>query len=180
MGLLDDMPDGLLGLLRNGAQNRFSSADPIAGDANDLPSWARSQQQRLPFSFAGPGLFADIPASSPSRVGTTVPPARSEYSPAGSGDADGALGNYHAGVRSASTLNMDPRNTAIGGSYFPKQNFDQSSQQAGITSDKSAYCRAMANICIQECHGVRSGFDTFGPFRACMRTCMHNAGCLDF
>lgn len=54
------------------------------------------------------------------------------------------------------------------------------SQQAGITSDESSYCRTMHNICVRQCEGMLRGLDPFGPFRACIRTCMHNAGCLDF
>jgi hypothetical protein len=53
-------------------------------------------------------------------------------------------------------------------------------QKVGITSDQSSYCKTMRNICIQECDHTLYGIDTFGPHRACIRTCMHNAGCLDF
>jgi hypothetical protein len=66
MGLLNDYSDDLLRLIRNAAQNRNPNANFGAGDANDLPPWAPRQQQRLPLSFAGPGLAADVTASSPS------------------------------------------------------------------------------------------------------------------
>jgi hypothetical protein len=38
MGLLNDLPDSLLDLIRNAAQNRNRSADLGTDDANDLPS----------------------------------------------------------------------------------------------------------------------------------------------
>jgi hypothetical protein len=73
MGLLNDFPDDLLELIRNAAQNRSPSANSGAGSANDLPSWVPRQQQRLPLSFAGPVLTADINASSPSPPGAAFP-----------------------------------------------------------------------------------------------------------
>jgi hypothetical protein len=74
MGLLDGLPDSLLKLIRNAAQNRNPNADPGAGDANDWPSWmAHARQQRPPLSLAGPGLAADVDASSPSRAQSADP-----------------------------------------------------------------------------------------------------------
>jgi hypothetical protein len=64
------------------------------------------------------------------------------------------------------------------GSGWP-QGLGSPRQQAGITSDQSSYCRKMHDICIRQCE-VSPGLASFGPFRACIRTCMHNAGCLDF
>jgi hypothetical protein len=62
MGLLDDLPYGLLNLIRNGTQSRIPNGNFDAGDANGFPS--QVPQQRLPLSFAGPDLTADITASS--------------------------------------------------------------------------------------------------------------------
>jgi hypothetical protein len=73
MGLLNDSPYGLLGLLRNGVQDRLSNADSSSDDASDLASWARRQQQRLPLSLAGPSLIADLSQSPPSRFGSVGP-----------------------------------------------------------------------------------------------------------
>jgi hypothetical protein len=68
MGLLADLPDDFLNLIRNAAQSRNPKIDFGADDANDLPSWVpQGQQQRPPLSLAGPGLTADVPVSSPSR-----------------------------------------------------------------------------------------------------------------
>jgi hypothetical protein len=70
MGLLNNnFPDDLLELIRNAAQGRSQSANSGAGSANNLPSWVPRQQQRLPLSFAGPGLTANVTASSPSQPG---------------------------------------------------------------------------------------------------------------
>src|SRR5438105_5934486 len=78
MGLLDDLPDGLLKLIRNAAQNRSPNADLGADDAIDLPSWLpRRQQQRPPLSLTGPGLMANIDASSPS-TGRSADPLRAQ------------------------------------------------------------------------------------------------------
>jgi hypothetical protein len=82
MGLLNDSPYGLLGLLRSGAQYWSPNPDPGAGDANDLPPWARRQQQRLPLSFAGPGLIADNTTSPPNQPGSTISPASPAEAPA--------------------------------------------------------------------------------------------------
>jgi hypothetical protein len=112
-------------------------------------------------------------------LGSAGAPTRTGYAPDGSSANGGSFGDSYAYVRSAPTLNVDSRGTAIAEPYSPKQNSNQS-QQAGITSDKSSYCRTMRNICIRECEGILGGPDAFGPFRACMRTCMHNAGCFDF
>jgi hypothetical protein len=71
MGLLDDLPYGLLNLIRNAAQNQNPNASSGAGDANDLALRLPRQPQRLPLSFAGPDLTTDITASSPGRPGTT-------------------------------------------------------------------------------------------------------------
>jgi hypothetical protein len=111
--------------------------------------------------------------------GSAGAPARTGSAPDGSSAGGSSFGDSYAYVRSAPTLNVDPRGTAISGPYPPKQNSNQS-QQAGITSDKSSYCRTMRNICIRECEGILGGPDAFGPFRACMGTYMHNAGCFDF
>ena len=62
MGLLDDLPDSLLKLIRTAAQNRNPNVDLGADNAIDLPSWV---PQRPPLSLAGPGLAADINVSSP-------------------------------------------------------------------------------------------------------------------
>jgi hypothetical protein len=68
MGLLDDLPDSLLKLMRTAAQNRNPNVDLGADNAFDLPSWVpQRQQQRPPLSLAGPDLAVDIPAGSPSR-----------------------------------------------------------------------------------------------------------------
>ena len=78
MGLLDDWPDGWLKLIRNATQNRNPNADPGADDAIDLPSWLpRRQQQRPPLSLTGPGLMANIDASSPS-TGRSADPLRAQ------------------------------------------------------------------------------------------------------
>jgi hypothetical protein len=70
--------------------------------------------------------------------------------------------------------------TTPGADTAPPSTLDPKDRQAGIQSNESVYCRTMHGLCRQQCYGARVGFDTFGPFRACMRTCMHNAGCLDF
>jgi hypothetical protein len=67
MGLLDDLPYGLLNQIRNATQSRVPNANSGAGDVDDLPSWAPRQPPRAPLSFAGPDLTADIAASSPGR-----------------------------------------------------------------------------------------------------------------
>jgi hypothetical protein len=64
MGLLDDLPYGLLNQIRNAAQYPNPNVNSDAGYANDLPPWAPRQPQRAPLSFAGPELTADIAASS--------------------------------------------------------------------------------------------------------------------
>jgi hypothetical protein len=80
MGLLDDLPDSLLKLIRTAAQNRSQNADVGADNAIDLPSWVpQRQQQRLPLSLAGPGLAADINASSPSPSRSADPYARNRW-----------------------------------------------------------------------------------------------------
>jgi hypothetical protein len=78
MGLLDDLPYGLLNQIRNAAQNQIPNAYSGAGDVNDLPSWVARQPQRAPLSFAGPDLSADIAASSSSlpRAGVPLPQAQ--------------------------------------------------------------------------------------------------------
>jgi hypothetical protein len=53
-------------------------------------------------------------------------------------------------------------------------------QKIGITSDQSIYCRTMRKLCHNQCFEMIFGRDAFGPYRACVRTCMHNAGCFDF
>jgi hypothetical protein len=40
MGLLNDLPYGLLNLIRNAPQNQNPNANSSARDVNDLPSWA--------------------------------------------------------------------------------------------------------------------------------------------
>jgi hypothetical protein len=67
MGLLDNLPYGLLNQIRNAAQNRIPNGDFNADDANGFPSRVPPQQQRLPLSFAGPVLTADTTAASPGR-----------------------------------------------------------------------------------------------------------------
>src|SRR5882757_3147979 len=69
MGLLDDLPYGLLNQIRNATQSRVPNAYSGASDVNDLPSWA----PRAPLSFAGPDLTADIAASSSSQPRASVP-----------------------------------------------------------------------------------------------------------
>jgi hypothetical protein len=102
MGLLNDLPYGLLGLLRSGAQYWSPNPDPGAGDANDLPSWARRQQPRLPLSFAGPGLISDITTSPPNQPGSTVPPA-------GPAEVPAAIGpSWPPGNRSADLTRTQP------------------------------------------------------------------------
>ena len=78
MGLLDDLPYGLLNQIRNATQSRVPNANSGAGDVDDLPSWAPRQPPRAPLSFAGPDLTADIAASSSSqpRAGTSLPQAQ--------------------------------------------------------------------------------------------------------
>jgi hypothetical protein len=73
MGLLNNFSDDLLKLIRNAAQSRNPSANSGAGDTNDVPSWIPQRQQRLPLSFAGPDLAADMTASSSGRPGATFP-----------------------------------------------------------------------------------------------------------
>lgn len=53
-------------------------------------------------------------------------------------------------------------------------------RKVGITSDQSSYCKTMKNLCHNQCFGMVFGRDAFGPYRACVRACMHNAGCFDF
>jgi hypothetical protein len=67
------------------------------------------------------------------------------------------------------------------GAPEPTSNSNQNDiQKVGITSDQSVYCKTMKNLCHNECVGLAFGRDAFGPYRACVRTCMHNAGCFDF
>jgi RHS repeat-associated protein len=65
MGLLDDLPNGMLQLIRSGAQNWKPNVDLRAGDTTDPTSWVPQQQQRPPLSLAGPGLPAGIDAPPP-------------------------------------------------------------------------------------------------------------------
>src|SRR6266702_5990096 len=69
-----------------------------------------------------------------------------------------------------------------GGPYSPIWNLDQDGaiRNVGITSDQSVYCKTMKNLCHNQCVGLALRPDGFGPYRACMRTCMRNAGCFDF
>jgi hypothetical protein len=75
-----------------------------------------------------------------------------------------------------------PQYAAAGGPYSPIPDFSQNGgiQKVGITSDQSIYCKTMKNLCHNECVHLALRPDGFGPYRACMRTCMHNAGCFDF
>jgi hypothetical protein len=81
MGLLDDLPVGLLQLFRNAGQNRRQFADVGADGTSDLLPWTGPEtQQRPPLGLAGPDLTANIPAGSPSRdwsadLRRTQPPA---------------------------------------------------------------------------------------------------------
>jgi hypothetical protein len=81
-------------------------------------------------------------------------------------------------------VSQDPLTRYAGttsGPNNPTLNSNQSDiQQAGVTSDKSVYCRTMRNLCHQQCFDLIFGRDAFGPYRACVRTCMHAAGCFDF
>jgi hypothetical protein len=102
MGLLDDLPYGLLNQVRNTAQNRNPYANSGTGDANSFPSWAPRQQRRAPLSFAGPDLSADIATSSPSWPHAAVPLPH----PA---DASGAINlSWLRGDRSADVLRAQP------------------------------------------------------------------------
>jgi hypothetical protein len=72
-------------------------------------------------------------------------------------------------------------NVAASKPYSPILNPSQSNiQNVGITSDQSIYCKTMKNLCHNQCVGLALAPDGFGPYRACMRPCMHNAGCFDF
>jgi hypothetical protein len=91
----------------------------------------------------------------------------------------------HAQVPSSlDVVSQDPPTRYAGttsGPFNPTLNSDQSViQQAGITSDKSVYCRTMRNLCHQQCFNLIFGRDAFGPYRGCVRACMHAAGCFDF
>ena len=68
------------------------------------------------------------------------------------------------------------------GPHSPISNFDQDAgiRNVGITSDQSIYCRTMSKLCHNECVHLALRPDGFGPYRACKRACMHNAGCYDF
>jgi hypothetical protein len=82
MGLLDDLPYGLLNQIWNGTQSRTPNGNFSANEANGLPSRVLPQQQRLPLSFAGPDLTGDITAASPGwsadflRAQPPAPPAQ--------------------------------------------------------------------------------------------------------
>jgi hypothetical protein len=41
-------------------------------------------------------------------------------------------------------------------------------------------CAAVWRVCHENCLGSRVGFDTFGPYRRCVRECMNANGCFDF
>jgi hypothetical protein len=83
--------------------------------------------------------------------------------------------------RDAQNLPAQSSGAVAFGPYSLISDSDQGDvQKVGITSDQSSYCKTMRNICIQECDHTLYGIDTFGPHRACIRACMHNAGCLDF
>jgi hypothetical protein len=65
--------------------------------------------------------------------------------------------------------------------HSPTPNSNQGDiQEVGVTSDQSSYCRTMKRLCHSQCVQLALAPDGFGPYRACMRTCMHNAGCFDF
>jgi hypothetical protein len=230
MGLLDDFPYGLLNLSWNAPPSRIPIGNFGAGDANGFPSQVpQQQQQRLPLSFAGPDLTADITAPSPSRsadflraqpsalptrnlttqalrmkgvpeaeiaaaagnpellkqliiqqYGTGSPgfAASARSSSERSGADRSSSGESDVDVKSDPTLSPSMR--ANIGTCSPKPNLGHGSEQAGITSDKSVYCRTMRSLCIRECDHTLGGPDSFGAQRACIRTCMHNAGCFDF
>jgi hypothetical protein len=65
-------------------------------------------------------------------------------------------------------------------SSIPNFNQDGSVQNVAITSDQSVYCKTMKNLCHSGCVHLALRPDGFGPYRACMRACMRNAGCFDF
>jgi hypothetical protein len=98
MGLLDDLPYGLLNLIRNGTQSRTPNGDFSADDANGFPSRVPQQQQRLPLSFAGPDLTADITAASPSRPNSAFLSPRPNNGPAAT-DPSWLLGDRPADAR---------------------------------------------------------------------------------
>jgi hypothetical protein len=78
MGLLDEWPDGWLGLLRNATQNPNRNGDMGIGAAN-YPQ-AR-QSPRLPLSFAGPDLAAGLPNWTQTQAPTASPIAAFPESP---------------------------------------------------------------------------------------------------
>jgi hypothetical protein len=80
MGLLDDMPDGLVELIRNAAQNRNLNTDPNARGASGLPSWVGMQQWQPPLALAGPRPMADVAASSVNPTSSLVDLARKSQS----------------------------------------------------------------------------------------------------
>ena len=102
----------------------------------------------------------------------------------------GLLGRLISLQRQGSSYEQDPRISVVqesaravpAGPYSPIPNFNQngSIQNAGITSDQSIYCKTMKKLCHNECVHLALRPDGFGPYRACMRTCLHNAGCFDF
>jgi hypothetical protein len=252
MGLLDELPLGLLNLIQSDAQNHNSKASSGPGATRDPPFWLPRQPPRLPLSLAGPNFVTDTATSEPQapsprpRSTNAAQAIAYPWLPANqSADLPGAqpaahaaqnltaqalrmkgvpetdiaaatgnpelikrliMQNYGSGFSgttaqtglmsdginiggspgdlyddgTAPTRNRGPQNAEIAEPYSPNQDPNHSFQQAGVTSDKSVYCRTMRGICIRQCEGILGRPDAFGPFRACMRTCMHNAGCLDF
>ncbi len=119
-----------------------------------------------------PGVGFDETSSVPQAPEPSTPwPGLSTYGRAPSSlrmAAQGLPAQYSAG-------------TAATGPYPPVSDFNQSDiQKAGITSDQSTYCKTMKNLCHRQCFDMIFGRDAFGPYRACVRACMHNAGCYDF
>lgn len=53
-------------------------------------------------------------------------------------------------------------------------------QKIGTLNGLSGWCRLMKIKCHNECINMIYGRDAFGPYRACVRQCMQNAGCYDF
>jgi hypothetical protein len=63
MGLFDELPSNLLGILQNSALNQNLNAG-IGADAASYPMPASLPQQRAPLSLAGPG-FSAVASSAP-------------------------------------------------------------------------------------------------------------------
>ena len=89
--------------------------------------------------------------------------------------------NLYAYARQAPGKNIDPSGLLMAGPMSVKP--PRSMVEQCIHSEHSVYCKTMRNVCIRNCDDElrKPGrFDNFGPFRMCMRKCMHAAGCFDF